>query len=50
MGIYATVLWVLGLLEPLGKVAAPAGDLVGLALDEERLPRRVRARKRATGA
>lgn len=45
LGIYATVLWVLGLLEPLGTVATPTGDLIGLALDEERLPQRVRARK-----
>lgn len=46
LGTYATVLWVLGLLEPLAAVAAPTGDLVGMALEEERLPRRVRVPKR----
>ena len=46
LGIYATVLWVLGLLEPLSEVAAPVGDLIGMALEEERLPKRVRQSKR----
>jgi hypothetical protein len=46
LGIYATVLWVLGLLEPLERLAAPATDATGLALEEERLPIRVRTRRR----
>jgi transcriptional regulator with XRE-family HTH domain len=46
LGIYATVLWVLGLLEPLERLAAPAADATGLALEEERLPIRVRTRRR----
>jgi transcriptional regulator with XRE-family HTH domain len=42
VGIYATVLFVLGLLERLADVAAAAADDVGLALEEGRLPQRVR--------
>ena len=48
LGIYATVLWVLGLLEPLGRLASLEHDPFGLALEEERLPRRVRAAKNKT--
>ena len=43
MGIYATVLFVLGLSDRLGALADPASDGVGLALDDERLPQRVRS-------
>ena len=46
LGIYATVLWVLGLLDPLAQVAAPTVDLIGRALEQERLPQRVRTRRR----
>ncbi|HTA73481.1 MAG TPA: hypothetical protein VK733_04365 [Gemmatimonadaceae bacterium] len=42
LGIYATVLFVLGLAEKLATLAAVEGDTVGLALQEERLPKRVR--------
>jgi transcriptional regulator with XRE-family HTH domain len=42
LGIYATVLFVLGLAERLGDVADPGTDELGLALEEERLPRRIR--------
>ena len=42
MGIYATVLFMLGLSDRLGKLADPASDPVGLSLDESRLPKRVR--------
>jgi hypothetical protein len=42
LGIYATVLFVLGLIDKLATVAAVEGDTVGLALEEERLPQRVR--------
>lgn len=45
MGIYATVLFVLGLIERLADVAAASGDTVGLALEEERLPKRIRQRR-----
>jgi transcriptional regulator with XRE-family HTH domain len=45
MGAYAAVLQALGLLEGLGKIAAPAQDMVGLATATEDLPKRVRLRK-----
>lgn len=48
-GIYATVLYVLGLAERLSGLAAAATDAVGLALEEERLPQRIR-RSRASAA
>jgi transcriptional regulator with XRE-family HTH domain len=43
MGTYATVLWILGMLERLADLADLRFDEVGLALEEERLPRRIRA-------
>jgi hypothetical protein len=42
MGIYATVLHVLGLADRLALVADPGQDSVGLALEGEQLPERVR--------
>jgi hypothetical protein len=42
MGIYATVLFVLGLTERLTELAAAERDVVGLGLEEERLPKRIR--------
>lgn len=49
MGIYATVLFVLGMADRIGALADPGADRAGLALEEEQLPRRIRARgKRAT--
>ena len=45
LGIYATVLWVLGLLEDLARVAAPGDDVTGQALEAARLPRRVRVKR-----
>ena len=42
IGVYASMLFVLGLVERLGEVADARNDAVGLALDEERLPQRVR--------
>lgn len=42
IGIYATVLFVLGISERLGDLIDPAHDRLGLTLEEERLPRRVR--------
>ncbi|HUU02759.1 MAG TPA: XRE family transcriptional regulator [Myxococcota bacterium] len=44
MGIYATVLFVLGLHENLNCLADPGKDLVGLDLEEERLPKRIKRR------
>ena len=42
MGVYATVLFVLGMTDRLADVADACHDSVGLALEEERLPQRVR--------
>ena len=42
MGIYATVLFVLGMLDRLVDVADPTHDHVGIALAEEILPQRIR--------
>jgi transcriptional regulator with XRE-family HTH domain len=46
MGIYATVLFVLGMTERLGELADVRQDELGLQLDEERLPQRVRHKRR----
>src|SRR3979411_1147395 len=47
IGIYATVLFVLGMADRLGDLAAPKNDPVGLQLEEENLPQRIRvAQKR----
>jgi transcriptional regulator with XRE-family HTH domain len=45
-GIYATVLFVLGLLDRLALVADPGQDAAGLALEAEHLPERVRLPRR----
>src|SRR6476660_5677129 len=42
MGIYATVLFVLGLSDHLADLADPQNDPVGLQLEEEHLPKRIR--------
>ena len=42
MGIYATVLFVLGLADHLADIADPKNDPVGLQLEEEHLPKRIR--------
>jgi transcriptional regulator with XRE-family HTH domain len=49
LGIYATVLFVLGMSDRLGALADPSTDRVGLTLEEERLPQRVRSRRQADG-
>lgn len=48
VGIYATVLFVLGLADRLGDLADARFDPVGLQLEEERLPKRVHAPRRKT--
>jgi transcriptional regulator with XRE-family HTH domain len=48
LGIYATVLFVLGMAERLGDLADPRHDAVGLGLEEERLPQRVRLPSKRT--
>ena len=45
MGVYATILFVLGLSERISELADPRHDQVGLVLDEERLPQRIRLKK-----
>ena len=42
MGIYATVLFVLGLANRIGELADVRHDKVGLELEEENLPQRIR--------
>ena len=44
IGAYASVLFVLGLAERLAGIADVRSDEVGLALEEERLPKRIRLR------
>ncbi len=41
MGIYATVLAILGLAEGLGNVADRRDDTLGLDIEEDRLPKRI---------
>lgn len=46
MGIYATVLFVLGMADRLGGLADAASDQIGLSLEEGHLPRRIRTSQR----
>ena len=46
LGIYAGVLFALGLVDRLAELADVRHDALGLALDEERLPKRIRRSKR----
>ena len=46
LGIYATILFVLGMTDRLSELADPKADRLGLALDEEQLPKRVRLRSK----
>jgi transcriptional regulator with XRE-family HTH domain len=49
MGTYATVLFALGMAERLADLADPRNDAVGLELEGEQLPKRIRrSRKRRT--
>lgn len=45
IGIYASVLHALGLLDGLGMIADPPQDEVGLAIASENLPKRIRTRR-----
>jgi hypothetical protein len=42
MGSYATVLFILGMLDRLGQVAAATNDVIGMDLEDEILPKRIR--------
>lgn len=44
-GTYAIVLWVLGMSDRLAQLAAVETDLLGLQLEEERLPKRIRTKR-----
>ena len=46
VGAYATVLFVLGMADRLADLADPRHDTVGLALEEEHLPQRIRQPRR----
>lgn len=50
MGIYATVLDLLGLAEKLGFIADRSGDTLGLDMDEDNLPKSIITRRRRPGA
>jgi transcriptional regulator with XRE-family HTH domain len=43
IGVYATVLFVLGMADRVAALADTATDALGLALEEEQLPKRVRS-------
>jgi transcriptional regulator with XRE-family HTH domain len=49
LGIYATVLFVLGLAPRIADLADTRTDEVGLHLEEERLPQRVRQSRKGQG-
>ncbi len=46
MGAYAAVLFALGLTQCLSSLVSPSHDIIGLSLEEERLPKRIRIPKR----
>ena len=48
VGIYATVLFVLGLADRLGELADARNDATGLQLEEEHLPKRIRVSQKKT--
>jgi transcriptional regulator with XRE-family HTH domain len=47
MGVYATVLSILGLGDRIGRLAAAETDVVGLSIEEEHLPERISSGRRA---
>jgi len=46
MGIYATVLAILGLVDDLGEVADRRNDTLGLDIEEDRLPQKIMPSRR----
>src|SRR5258708_34050380 len=46
MGLYATVLFVMGMVEHLADIADPGSDVVGRQLEEEHLPQRIRGKRK----
>ncbi|MEN9773087.1 MAG: hypothetical protein RL322_157 [Pseudomonadota bacterium] len=49
LGIYATVLFVLGMTERLAELADPRHDAIGLSLEDEWLPQRIRGPRKPKG-
>lgn len=49
IGIYATVLFVMGMVDRLAALADPKDDAVGLQLEEEHLPQRIRGARKQKG-
>jgi transcriptional regulator with XRE-family HTH domain len=49
LGVYATVLFILGLSDRLSDLADISTDSLGLQLEEERLPQRVRHKRKPVG-
>jgi transcriptional regulator with XRE-family HTH domain len=45
VGVYASMMFVLGLLDRFAEVASVQNDQVGIALEEEQLPKRIRLRR-----
>lgn len=48
-GIYATVLFVLGMTERLAELADPKHDTIGLSLEDDLLPQRIRSPNKPKG-
>lgn len=49
IGIYATVLAILGLVDDLGYLADRTSDTLGLDIDEDRLPKKIQPSRRKPG-
>lgn len=49
MGVYATVLSILGLVDGLGDLADRSTDTLGLDIEEDRLPKKVQSRRNPLG-
>jgi transcriptional regulator with XRE-family HTH domain len=50
LGIYATVLFVLGMTERLAELADPKHDAIGLSLEDDLLPQRIRRPRKPKGS
>ena len=50
LGVYATILFILGLSDRLSDLAEPSTESLGLQLEEERLPQRIRRSKKPEGS
>ncbi|MBV9183365.1 MAG: XRE family transcriptional regulator [Acidobacteria bacterium] len=48
MGSYATVLFVMGMVDRLADIVDPQNDPVGMQLEEENLPKRIRIGRKQT--